>query len=268
MARILCISSHVVRGSVGLAATVPALQSLGHEVWALPTVTLAARPGLGRAAMAPGGRRATDAAGLSAMLDALERDGCWPMLDAVLTGYFASPDTVEAAAQAVARIKAQSPRVRVLVDPVIGDAGRLYVSAETAAAIRDALLPLADIATPNRFELQWLASALGFDDEASLVAAARALGPPLVVVTSAAETELEVTTLLAGRSGLVRAVTSPRFSGVPNGSGDLLDGLFLGRLLAGSEPAAALDDALATLAEVLQASAGHDVLQLARLFTP
>ena len=48
MARVLAISSHVVRGTVGLAATVPALQWLGHEVWALPTVLLASRPGLGR----------------------------------------------------------------------------------------------------------------------------------------------------------------------------------------------------------------------------
>ena len=35
MAKVLAISSHVVRGHVGLDATVPALQWLGHEVWAL-----------------------------------------------------------------------------------------------------------------------------------------------------------------------------------------------------------------------------------------
>jgi pyridoxine kinase len=50
MAKVLAISSHVVRGHVGLAATVPALQYLGHEVWALPTVLLSSRPGLGRLA--------------------------------------------------------------------------------------------------------------------------------------------------------------------------------------------------------------------------
>ena len=50
MAKVLAISSHVVRGAVGLAATVPALQYLGHEVWALPTVLLSSRPGLGRLA--------------------------------------------------------------------------------------------------------------------------------------------------------------------------------------------------------------------------
>ena len=124
MARVLAISSHVVRGHVGLAATVPALQSLGHEVWALPTVIVASRPGLGRMA-----RHEPPATGLADMLAALEADGCWPSLDAVLTGYFASPEAVAAAAQAIRRIRAVNPRALVLVDPVLGDAGRLYVAA-------------------------------------------------------------------------------------------------------------------------------------------
>jgi pyridoxine kinase len=41
----------------------------------------------------------------------------------------------------------------VLLDPVIGDYKKgLYVSEETARAIRERLLPLAQIVTPNRFE--------------------------------------------------------------------------------------------------------------------
>ena len=47
MASVLALSSHVALGSVGLAAIVPALQSLGHEVWAVPTVVLSNRPGFG-----------------------------------------------------------------------------------------------------------------------------------------------------------------------------------------------------------------------------
>lgn len=268
MACVLCLSSHVVRGSVGLAATVPALQSLGHEVWALPTVTLAARPGLGKAAAAPGGRRPTDAAELAGILDALERDGCWSLLDAVLTGYFASPETAAAAARAIARIKARNPRVRILVDPVIGDSGRLYVPAETASAIRDELLPLADIATPNRFELQWLSGTSAFESRDAIVAAARALGPSLVVVTSAMEREPDVSTLLVAPDGVARELSAPRVAGIPNGSGDLLDGLLLGNMLAGLGDEDALASALAVLAKVLEASAGRDVLQLSRLSSP
>src|SRR5262245_59295781 len=100
MATVLAISSHVARGSVGLAATVPALQWLGHEVWALPTVLLASRPGLGRLA-----RHDLPPADLAAMLAALDADDCWRALDAVLTGYFPSPASVSVAAQAVRQIK-------------------------------------------------------------------------------------------------------------------------------------------------------------------
>lgn len=269
MARILALSSHVVRGNVGLAATVPALQALGHEVWAVPTITLAARPGLGHAAGAPGGRRAATAEELAGLLDALERDGCWPMLDAVFTGYFANAATVRAAAAAIRRIKQANPHTRVLVDPIIGDGGRLYVAVETAEAVACELLPLAEIATPNLFELQWLSgrfreSGSGAGEVFDTAAAARALGPPIVAVTSASVTATDVTTLVV-HGDACHARSTARLDAIPNGSGDLFDGLLLGNLLAGLTVPAALHATVGRLAEVLAASSGRDVLQLSAL---
>jgi pyridoxine kinase len=258
MAKILAISSHVARGHVGLAATVPALQRLGHEVWSLPSVLLASRPGLGRLA-----RHEMPPADLAAMLAALEADGCWAALDAVLTGYFPLPQAVAAAAAAVRRIKDATPGIPVLVDPILGDAGRLYVAEDTAAAIRDELLPLATIATPNLFELAWL-SARATDSLGGAADAARLLGPPAVVVTSAAETEASVSTLLVTADRAIER-RSPRHEGVPNGAGDLLVGLLLGHSLNGLDLEAALDPALADLDRVLAASAGRDVLALSAL---
>ena len=258
MAKVLAISSHVVRGHVGLAATVPALQYLGHEVWALPTVLLSSRPGLGRLA-----KRDVPAAELADMLSALEVDGCWPSLDGVLTGYFSSPQGVVAAAEAVRRIKAAKPGIPVLVDPVVGDAGRLYVAQATGEAIRDALLPLATIATPNLFELSWLTGTPSRSSQET-EQAARRLGPPTVIVTSASETETGVATLLAAPGRHVERVM-PKRAGIPNGAGDLFAGLFLGNLLNGGSDEEALDASLADLDRVLAASAGRDVLQLAAL---
>jgi len=258
MARVLAISSHVVRGHVGLAATVPALQWLGHEVWALPTVLLASRPGLG-----PLVRHEVPAPDFCAMLAGLEADGCWASLDAVLTGYFPSPQAVQAAAQAIGRIKHARPNVLVVVDPILGDAGRLYVAEATAAAIRDHLLPLASMVTPNRFELEWLTNAKphAADDVAR---AARQLGPPTVVVTSAWETQQSVATLLVCGSGCVEHAT-PRRRDIANGAGDLFAGLLLGRLLRHQTPAAALEATLSDLDRVLVASKGRPVLQLSAL---
>jgi pyridoxine kinase len=257
MARVLAISSHVVRGHVGLDATVPGLQALGHEVWSLPTVTFASRPGLGRMA-----RLDPAAADLAALLAALEADGCWAGLDAVLTGYFPSANTVEVAADAVARIKSTNARVRVLVDPVLGDAGKLYVAPDTAAAIRDRLLPLADIATPTLFELGWLSG--GAADRAGIIAAARRLGPATVVVTSALETVGGVTTLLVTPVDAVEHCERG-YANIPNGAGDLFAGLLLGHLLIKPSLEAALSASLADLDTVLAASAGKPVLDLAAL---
>jgi pyridoxine kinase len=258
MARVLAISSHVVRGHVGLAATVPALQSLGHEVWALPTLILASRPGLGRMA-----RHELPAADLANMLAALDADGCWPSLDAVLTGYFASPGTVAAAAQAIRRIRAVNPQALVLVDPVLGDAGRLYVPPDVADAIRRELLPLATVATPNLYELQWLTARM-VPDIAAVAQAAERLGPGVVVVTSAAETDATIMTLMVtGRERIER--TARMHAGIPNGAGDLFAGLLLGHLLIGRADGEALDAALAALERVLAASAGRNVLQLSAL---
>jgi pyridoxine kinase len=258
MARVLAISSHVVRGSVGLAATVPGLQHFGHEVWALPTVLLASRPGLGRLV-----KLDLPPPDLSGMLAALESDGCWPMLDAVFTGYFPSAASVAIAAETVTRIKAAKPDIIVCVDPILGDDGRLYVSPETAEAVRDRLVPLAAIATPNLFELAWLTQSSPRDPVDVLITA-RELGPPTVVVTSAEETEDDLMTLVATATECYRREVLRR-AGIPNGAGDLFAGLFLGAILDGRPLQAALDTSLADLDRVLAVSEGRDVLQLSQL---
>jgi pyridoxine kinase len=197
------------------------------------------------------------------MLSALEADGCWSSLDAVLTGYFVTADAVVAAAQAIARIKDANPQVLVLVDPILGDSGRLYVAEETAQAIRRALIPLAAIATPNRFELEWL-TAMPARDLGDVAQAARRLGPATVVVTSASESDAGITTLMVKATERIERV-APRRTAIPNGAGDLFAGLLLGHLLNGRADRAALDAGLADLDRVLAASAGREVLQLSAL---
>jgi pyridoxine kinase len=258
MARVLAISSHVARGSVGLAATVPALQWLGHEVWALPTVLLANRPGLG-----PLAKHEIPARDLEAMLTALEADGCWEAVDAVLAGYFASRESVLVVARAVGRIKKARAQVHILIDPILGDAGRLYVSEDTANAIRDELVALATIATPNLFELQWLSGTTAVS-RSEIEEAARSLGPPAVVVTSAIQTEEHVTTLLVGPQTTLEQ-RNRTYLGVPNGAGDLFAGLLLGHVLNALPLAPALDASLQELDRVLAASEGKAVLQLSTL---
>ena len=86
----------------------------------------------------------------------------------------------------------------------------------------------------------------------------------MVVVTSAAEADATVTTLLVtGRERIERDRRT--HAGIPNGAGDLFAGLLLGHLLNGRADGAALDASLADLDRVLAASTGRDVLQLSAL---
>ena len=263
MGRVLAISSHVARGHVGLAATVPALQSFGHEVWAVPTVILASRPGLGQLLKYP-----LPVVELAAMLAALEADGAWSLVDAVFAGYFPSPQSVSVAAQAISRAKQARPDLIVLVDPILGDADRLYVAPETAAALRDELLPLATLATPNLFELAWLTGRApgSIAELAEVAAAARCLRLPSVVVTSARVMPAGIATVLVSADASLERVM-PRRAGIPNGAGDLFAGLLLGRLLNGELAADALRHGLADLDLVLAASEHRSCLELAALLT-
>lgn len=255
MARILAISSQVARGHVGLSVIVPALQRLGHDVIALPTVLLSNHPGHKRFA----GDRVAPAL-LARMLDALDANGWLGDIDGVLTGYLPSAEHVAFAAVAVRRVQARSPLGLYLCDPVIGDDPKgVYIARDAAEAIRDTLLPLADIATPNRFELAWLTGA-DVLDVASAIAAARSLGVAALVATSIPDGEQALHTLAVTKD-IARSVRVERQAQVPNGTGDLLAALYLSATLA--EPRI---DALATTAgaiqAVIEASRGADELRL------
>lgn len=252
MARVLAISSQVVYGPVGLNCIVPALQSGGHEVLAIPTILLSNHPGHGK----PEGR-ATAAAEMSAMITALKKLGAFENLDAIITGYFASAEQIEIVAAFIAKLKCSI----VLIDPVLGDHGKLYVGEAVAQAIRDKLLPLATIVTPNAFELSWL-TGLPIGSSKEAVHAARSLGITDVIATSVVKSVHELSTLRIS-SGQVEEITSPIEVEVPNGTGDLLSGFYLCGLL-GPSPQSAFADAMTKLQQTITRSKGTMVLDVGR----
>ena len=151
---VIVISSHVARGSVGNRAAVFALETLGFPVWAVPTVILPWHPGHGRAT-----RIVPPLDQFTALMADLERAPWLGEVGAVLSGYLGEAGQAEAVASLVAAVKARTPDAVYICDPVMGDSGGLYVPEPTAAAMRDRLMPIADIATPNRYELEWMAGA-------------------------------------------------------------------------------------------------------------
>lgn len=253
---IIVLSSHVARGSVGNRAILPALERFGFTVWAVPTVLLPWHPGHG-----PATRIVPDAEQFSAFVEDLARSPRLAEVGGVLTGYFGDAGQVTAAARLIGAVKALNPGARVLCDPVTGDAGGLYVGETVAAAIRDELLPLADIVTPNRHELAWL-TGTDTSTPAAAIAAAEATGRPLVAVTSAPALMAGNTgaLLVAGRQRVMvehRAIERP-----PNGPGDLFAALLLARLLSGEPAEEALRKATASAFEALARAARREADEL------
>ena len=255
---VIVISSHVVRGTVGNRAAVFALETLGHPVWALPTVILPWHPGHGRST-----RVAISAEDFDAVIGDLIRAPWRGEVKAVLSGYLGSAAQAHSVARLVESLRAENPGLLYMCDPVCGDDRGLYVPEETAIAIRDRLIPLASIATPNRFELAWLAGA-PLESNADVMEAALSLGPPRMLVTSSLPLMAGSTgnLYLSGRSALLaehRLVENP-----PNGTGDLLSAIFLSRLMEGLPEERALLTATASVFEIVARTAkrGADELTL------
>jgi len=257
-AEIVAISSHVVRGAVGNRAVVFALETMGFPVWSLPTVILPWHPGHG-----PSTRITTPDGQFAAAIEDMTSSRWSGQVRAVVTGYFGSPGQVAPVARMIRRLKEKTPDLVYACDPVIGDSGGLYVPVAVAEAIRDELVPLADITTPNRYELGWLSGA-SLDSNAQIIEAALALGPRKVLVTSAVP-------MMAGGIGnllltdRVALLAEHRMVGdAPNGLGDLTSALFLARLLKGETEERALQMTTAAVFEILARSVkrGADELML------
>lgn len=255
---VIVISSHVIRGSVGNRAAVFALESLGFPVWAMPTVVLPWHPGHG-----PSTRMTFSEAEFAKAIDDLIRAPWLGEVRGVLTGYFGNAAQVSAVARLIAALREKRPDLLYVCDPVMGDLGGLYIPEPTAVAIRDELIPLASLATPNRYELAWMAGG-ALETNAAIMDAALSLGPSRMLVTSAVPMMAGGTgnLYLSGRHALLaehRLIDNP-----PNGLGDLLAAVFTARLLEGVDEERALQLATASVYEILARTAkrGGDELTL------
>src|SRR5690606_36929236 len=169
----------------------------------------------------------------------------------------------EAVADLVKAVKACNSGALYVCDPVMGDSGGLYVPEATAHAVRDQLLPLADLATPNRYELEWL-SAAKLPDLRSTIAAALDAPPPAMLVTSAPAMLAERTGNLFLDAGHALLAEHRMIEKPPNGLGDLTAAVYLARMLSGQPPATALQSTTAAVYEILATSTKlcEDELQL------
>ena len=225
---ILSIQSHVAYGHVGNSAAVFPLQRAGHEVWPIHTVNFSNHTGYG-----DWGGPMIPADDVTAIVDGMEKRGAFPRIDAILSGYQGGPDIAGAIVDAVTRIKTVNPKALYACDPVMGNAkSGCFVSDEIPPLLRDRVVPVADIITPNQFELGYLTdSEVGtLDETLAAVKKAQEIGPKTVLVTSVKrpETPEDQVEMLAVDGDRAFLVSTPLLPFKRNGSGDVTAALFTG----------------------------------------
>ena len=249
---VLVISSQVVRGWVGGRSSVFVLERNGFPVWFLPTILLPWHPGHGQAT------KYTIAPDIfSKMVNELKNSKWFGEIGGILTGYMGNKEQVETIEQLIQVAKNEIPDLTYLCDPIIGDGsdenGALYVSTEIASAIRDRFLPLADIITPNLFELSWLAN-ITFHPQMDCHAAFEKLGIPEILVTSLpSKKPNSIRNMLINQESSVEA-EHEHFNHVPHGTGDLLAALTLSRMLVGMKGSELIQSVSDSVYEVIYES--------------
>jgi pyridoxine kinase len=252
---ILSIQSHVAYGHVGNASAVFPMQRLGFEVWPVHTVQFSNHTGYGAWK-----GRVFDGAMIDEIVEGIAERGVLASCDGVLSGYMGSADIGHAILSAVARVKAANPKALYCCDPVIGDVGRgVFVRPGVPEFMRDKAMTLADIVTPNQFELEHLtgipAGSLAAVRRA--VAALRARGPRVVLLTSmvTGETPDDAIDMLAADGTGAWRVRTPRLSLNVNGAGDAIAALFFVHFLKSGSAASALGEAAASIYGLLKRTA-------------
>lgn len=250
--QILSIQSAVAYGHVGNSAAVFPLQCLGHEVWPVNTVNFSNHTGYG-AWRGP----ALPAGDVAAVIDGIEERGEFSRIDAVLSGYQGGSDIAEVIIDAADRVRAANPGAKYVCDPVMGNAkSGCHVDDAIPPLLRDRVVPVADVITPNQFELGYLTGKETgeLDQTLAAVEAARAMGPRTVLVTSVERPDRPEGTIemLAVDDSGKYLVQTPYLPFKRNGSGDVTAALFTGHYLATGNAADALTATASSVFDLLE----------------
>jgi pyridoxine kinase len=262
--KILSIQSAVAYGHVGNSAAVFPLQRIGVEVLPVYTVNFSNHTGYGAwhgPLIAPDDVRA--------VITGIEERGVLGQIDAVLSGYQGSEGIGDVIVDAVARVKAANPNAVYACDPVMGNAkSGCFVAPAIPDLLRDRVVPVADIITPNQFELGYLTGTEPADLESTLasVDAARAMGPRTVLVTSVERPDQPDDTIemLAVDDAGAWIVQTPLLPLKANGSGDVTAALFTAHYVASGSAASALSKTVSSVYDLLDRTlqSGERELQL------
>jgi pyridoxine kinase len=259
---ILSIQSSVVYGHVGNSAAVFPLQRLGVEVWPINTVHFSNHTGYGswRGAVLP-------TPVVEDLVLGLTERGVLPLCDGLLSGYMGDAALGRIILDLVQRVRTVNPSAVYCLDPVMGDVGRgFYVRPGISELMRDEVLPLATVITPNQFELEFLSGHPVVDLESTIAAIQqlRDRGPSVVLVTSLSRADSDPNTIevMAVDAQSACLIATPRLPISVNGAGDATAAIFLAHWLMGNPLAVALEKTVNSIFAVLALTADKNAREI------
>ncbi|GGM50884.1 pyridoxal kinase PdxY [Microbacterium saperdae] len=252
--KILSIQSAVAYGHVGNSAAVFPLQRIGVEVLPVYTVNFSNHTGYGAwrgPLIAPDDVRE--------VITGIEERGVFDQIDAILSGYQGGEGIGDVIIDAVARVKAANPAAIYACDPVMGNAkSGCFVAPAIPVLLREKVVPVADIITPNQFELGFLTDTEPDTLESTLASVdlAHAMGPRTVLVTSVERPDREEGTIemLAADEHGAWIVQTPHLPMKANGSGDVTAALFTAHYVETGSAKTALERTASSVYDLLKAT--------------
>lgn len=188
---------------------------------------------------------------VTAQLDAVFED---IEISAVKLGMLSRPEVIEAVADGLRRHGARN----IVIDPVmIAKSGARLLREDAVSALKERLLPLAALVTPNLPEASVLLDLEPAGDEAGMIqmaAALRALGPQAVLVKGGHLEGAESIDVLDAGGEPQLFIASRIATANTHGTGDTLSSAIAALLARGRPLADAVRDAKAYLTEALRAS--------------
>lgn len=249
---VISIQSQVVHGHVGNSAAVLPMQVRGLNVAAVPTTLLSNHPGYDTLR-----GRVLEADLVDDLLRGVEDRGLVETSRYIVSGYLGSRANGEVVAAFVDRARRRNPDIVYLCDPVMGDTGLgVFVTDPVVDCMREVLVPLADLLTPNQFEVGLLTGG-AVASHADLTAAVdriRAARGARLVVTGCVFPDTPggmLENVVFDGAAPVR-LRSPRLPAVPAGTGDLFAGVLTAGLVRGACLCEAARDGAAVVLEVLR----------------
>ncbi|XP_030372625.1 pyridoxal kinase [Scaptodrosophila lebanonensis] len=251
--RVLSIQSHVVHGYVGNKVATFPLQLLGFDVDPLNSVQFSNHTGY-PCFKGP----VSNEKELATIFGALEDNSILPHYSHLLTGYIGNALFLRQCAVIVKKLRAANPNLIYVCDPVMGDNGSLYVPKELLPIYRDEIIPLADIITPNQYEVE-LITERQVKTEADVWSAmdwfhSRNINTVVISSSDIGQPGI-LRAFLSQKNGPRSAIDIPKQGGkdlIFTGTGDLFASLFLAHSYKNDNIIDAFEKTIATLQAVIK----------------